>query len=140
MPVKVTILLFALILTACVAPFGAAPTCAETAGPFITQLQSIAREWDDANKLAGTTPRASLAAQIQNLQAIRRKVQDVQAPECAKKAQTDLIASMDATIEAYLLFLGQKPDTEVTAKFTEANTLMDAFTKDVITLSATATP
>lgn len=132
-------ILLLLALSACGLP-GAAQTCAQTAGPFLTQLQSLAREWDDANKLAGTTPRASLAAQIQNLQAIRRKVQDVQAPECAAQAQKDLVGSMDTTIEAYLLFLGQKPDADVKAKFDQANTQMEAFTKDIITMSATATP
>lgn len=133
-------LLLFLSLSACAAPFGVAPTCAQTAGPFLTQLQSLAREWDDANKLAGTTPRASLSAQIGNLQAIRRKVQDVQAPECAAQAQKDLTASMDATIEGYLAFLGQKPDADVKAKFDQASKLMDTFGKDIITMSGTPTP
>lgn len=137
-------LLLILFLTACDAPLLSSPTptptCIVAAAPFFADLQSTAREWDDANKLAGTTPRAALAQQIQGLQTIRRKVQDMQAPECAVTAKNNLAASMDATIEAYLAFLGQKPDAEVTAKFQQANTLMEAFQRDIAAMSPSPTP
>lgn len=127
MRIVITILSL-LTLSACGLP---GQTCAQTAGPFLGQLQGLAREWDDANKLADQTPRASLAAQIQNLQAIRRKVQDLQAPDCAKPAQTDLAASMDAAIEGYLAFLAQKSDGEVKAHFDKAATSMESFRRDI---------
>lgn len=137
-------LLFALFLAACDAPLLSSPTptpiCIQVAQPFFAQLQSLAREWDDANKLAGQTPRAALAQQIQNLQAIRRKVQDLQPPPCAVTAHQDLAGSMDAAVDAYLAFLGQKPDTEVQAAFQKASTLMDAFTKDIAAMSPTVMP
>lgn len=122
----------AALLTACAAPLG--QTCAQQAAPAITQLQSIAREWDDATKLANSTPRASLAAQIGNLQAIRRKTQDVEMPECANAVKAALVASMDSTINGFIAFLGQKPDSEVRGHFEQAAKSMTDFGKAIADL------
>lgn len=120
-------LLFA--LTSCGVPFG--QSCAQQAAPGITQIQSIAQEWDDAFKLANSTPRATLPAQIGNLQAIRRKVQDVQMPECAALVKQRLIDAMDNSINGFIAFLGQKPDTEVKQFFDQANKSMEDFGKEI---------
>jgi hypothetical protein len=102
-------------------------SCAHQSEVFLGQIQTIARSWDDATALAGQTPRASLSAQIDKLQAIRRQTQALEPPECAQAAQTHLVASMDASIQAYIDFLGQKTDAVVTASFTRANESMDRF-------------
>lgn len=127
-------LAIAFLLTACAAPF---QSCAQQAAPAITQLQSIAREWDDAAKLADQTPRMQLAVQIASLQAIRRRAQDVQMPECAATAKTALVDAMDNTIEGFTAFLGQKPDTEVKAFFARASDRMKAFTEAMSHLDET---
>ena len=129
-----------LLLTACATPFAAAPTCAEQAKEGLSSLQSIAREWDDAYKLASQTPRASLSGQIATLQSIRRKAQDLPLPECASLAKTALVDSMDSSINGFIAFLGQKPESEVNALFTKANTSMTAFGNAIVSLSATPVP
>lgn len=120
------------------------PTCAQLAQPFVKQFQAIAQEWDDAFKLANNTPRSALAAQITSLQAIRRKVQEVEAPSCATLAKQYLIDSMDNAINGLIAFLGQKPDKEVGDLFKLSNDKMAAFGKELTQLivvpSATATP
>jgi hypothetical protein len=103
--------------------------------PFLGGIQPLAREWDDANVLAGQTPRASLAAQIESLQAVRRKAQDVAAPDCAAAVKRALVESMEATITGYIAFLGKKPNTEVDAAFTTAGQRMQTFTAELGRLS-----
>lgn len=113
------------LLVACSIP-GLA-SCADQSEEFFNQIEPLARRWDDANKLANQTPRMQLAAQIANLQAIRRDVQDLKPPECSKPAQTALVGTMDATIQGYVDFLAQKPDSVVQVSFQKASSQMDAY-------------
>jgi xanthine dehydrogenase iron-sulfur cluster and FAD-binding subunit A len=129
----VLLIVLALALTACSAP---GQSCAEQSATFLEQIQPLAREWDDATKLAGSTPRASLSAQIGSLQGIRRRAQELTAPACAKPAQDKLIASMDTTIQTFLDFLAQKPDATVTAGFTEAGKLMGEFSAELVKIQS----
>jgi hypothetical protein len=117
-----------LMLTGCGMP-GFVASCAEQSKPFLDQIQPLARKWDDANNLASQTPRMQLAVQIANLQAVRREAQDLKPPECAKPVQDALVGSMDATIQGFLDFMSQKPDTTVQVSFAKANEQMSAFTK-----------
>lgn len=139
----VFILAFGLLLAACDNPLAApspTPTCAQQVAPALTQIQSVAREWDDANKLAGQTPRASLAQQISTLQAVRRKVQDIAVPDCATAMKQALVASMDASIDAYVAFLGQKPNSTVQDLFKTANDKMTLFGQEAAKLAAAPAP
>jgi hypothetical protein len=113
-------------LTACGVPFVSA-SCATQAQPFLDQIEPIAREWDDAAALAGQTPRMALSAQIEKLQAVRRKAQDLAPPACAQPVKDELVKSMDATIQGFLDFLAQKPDSTVQVSFVAAQTHMTAF-------------
>lgn len=118
-------------LTACGVP-GLSQSCADQSAAFLEQVQSVAREWDDATKLAGSTPRASLSAQIGNLQGIRRRAQELPAPECAGAAKAKLIGSMDKTIQAFLDFLAQKPEATVQTSFADAGRLMLEFGEEMV--------
>jgi hypothetical protein len=122
---RLLLTIFLLPLIACGIP-GLA-TCADQSEEFFGQVEPLARRWDDANKLAGQTPRMQLAGQIASLQAVRRDVQDLKPPECSKPVQTSLIGAMDATIQGYVDFLSQKSDSTVQASFTLARTQMDAY-------------
>lgn len=131
------------LLTACGAPVGLAPEpapspvpCSQQAAAFIAQIEPLAREWDDANTLADSTPRASLSAQIDKLQATRRRATDLQAPDCAVAAKQSLVSAMDATIKGYIAFLAQKTDSEVKPLFTLAANHMDTFQQDMRALQA----
>lgn len=129
------VLAAAILLIGCASPF-TAQTCAEQSEEAFVKIQSAAREWDDASKLAGQTPRSALAVQIAALQAVRRKVEDIQTPDCATAMKRALIASMDASIEGYVAFLGQKADSTVQASFKTANDKMAEFSQEVVKMSA----
>lgn len=129
---------FVCFLAACGVPGMA--SCSEQAKPFLDQLQPIAREWDDAAKLASQSPRMSLPTQIEKLQGIRRKAQDLTPPECAAAAKGHLIGAMDATIQAYFDFLSQKNDTTVKASFEKAGKEMTAYSQALVAIYAPPTP
>lgn len=137
---RIIVVLALYALVACGNPLAAEPTCQEQAAPALAQIQSAAREWDDANALAGQTPRSALAQQIESLQAARRKVQDITIPDCAAAVKQALVDSMDATIAGYIAFLGQKPDSTVQASFKTANDKMVLFGQEIVKLSATPVP
>lgn len=142
--------LVAVVVTAVLAGCGAAPeaaaptatpepSCQQQAAPFITEIQPIFQEWTDAATLAGNTPRASLNTEIGKLQEIRRRVQAVEAPACAADVRQNLVASMDTSIEAYLAFLAQKPENEVSGLFSLATQQLDLFSRNLAHLQANET-
>jgi len=124
------------------APEAAAPTatpepsCQQQSSAFLAEIQPLFQEWTDATTLAGSTPRASLSTEIGKLQDIRRRVQAVQAPACAADVRQNLISSMDSSIQAFLAFLGQKPESEYNALFTLATTQLDLFSRNLAHLQA----
>lgn len=110
-----------------------APPCATAARAFIDTAKPMAERWDDAAKLAGSTPRMSLAPQIASMQAIRRDAQALEAPPCAEQAKQYLLGAMDASINAYIDFLAQKPDSQT--EFYNANRVMKRFYNEVALLT-----
>jgi hypothetical protein len=100
-----------------------APDCKRQSATFIGQIEPLAREWDDAVTLANSTQRASLSAQIDKLQALRRRAEDLQAPECAAVVKQHLVDTMDITTRGFLAFLGQKDSDTVFALAAERQSL-----------------
>src|SRR5690349_4451593 len=104
----------ALVLVGCGTPIAAvpapmqAPTCRQLATSFINQVESLAHEWDQVNKLAGRTTRISLAAPHRMMQSMRRRVQDLNAPACALPVKQHLVDALDQDINGYLAVLTQK--------------------------------
>lgn len=116
------------------------PTCLQEGAGALDQLRTVSREWDDAYRLANSTPRASLSGQIAALQAIRRKTEDVQVPDCMATMKRTLAESMDLSIQAFIAFLGQKPNTEVQALSQRAAERMAAFTEALGKVGLQVTP
>lgn len=99
--------------------------------PFLGQIEPLARQWDDANAVAKSAARIALAGPVANLQALRRQVQDVQAPPCAFLAKQRLIDAMDNTINGYMAFMQQKPENTVNQFFDQADHSMRDFSKEL---------
>jgi hypothetical protein len=116
-------------------PIPTIPPCVSQARTFIDTAQPMAERWDDATKLADSTPRMGLAPQIAAMQTIRREAQALDAPSCAEQAKQFLLAAMDASVNAYIAFLGQQPDTEVQAGFATANQAMNRFQNELAVLT-----
>lgn len=124
-----------LLLAAC----GPAP-CNEQAAEYIPALEGYFDEWDDANTIANSTPRASLSAAIADLQAIKRNVDDLEYPECANTVQLAIVGYMDASIDGYLAFMSQAEGEVVSKHMSDAADLLGNFTREFAKLKAGEPP
>ena len=114
-----------IVATATPTPVPTAEACSVQAKTFVEETELFFAEWDDTNKLAGSTARMSLAPVIAQLQDIRRRVEDVTYPQCASGVRQLMLDYMDGTIEGYLAFLSQESDSTVQARFDEASEAFD---------------
>lgn len=114
-------------------------TCAEQASDFLSPLGGILGRWQDAIEIANSTARVSLDGPVANLQAIRREVDELEAPSCASQAKSALISSMDHVIEGFLTFMQDPDDDRISDEFADAAAAMDDFSTIVQGISAAAT-
>jgi hypothetical protein len=94
---------------------------------YTTQVEELARRFNDAVQVASATPRMALAPMIVDLQAVRRDAQALEVDTCAADVHDALVDYMDATINLFLAFLGQQSTDQAdrdlrsaTARFAEA--------------------
>jgi hypothetical protein len=104
------LMLMALMLLACgptqvvvVQPTATVVPC--TRALYVGMLGDVVARWDDANTLANSTSRMSLAPQIAVLQGIRREAEALNIPDCATIAHGYLIEYMNQTIDDYVAFM-----------------------------------
>lgn len=76
-------------------------------------LEEIAERWDDAFDVASSTSRIAMAGPISDMQTIRRETRNQVWPECAQKAQQELVGWMDESIDAFTAFMAQEDDDTV---------------------------
>lgn len=117
-------------LSGCSAP-APDPCSAGEVTQYADAIRSVSREFADTYTVAANAPRMSLAPVIQDLQAIRRKAEDLAVPECAAPARDALVAYMNVAIEAFTAFMSQKSDRHVATVFDRANALLDTYTIEV---------
>lgn len=115
-----------LSLTAC------APACDVDA--YTEQIEPIHARWMDAIAVADSTPRMSLAVQINELQEIKRELDKVEVDECLSKAHDNLTLSYQYTIDGFLEFLAQAEDYVVSGKFSAANRYFQNYTDELASL------
>lgn len=113
---------------------GCTRPCSEQAKEYIKEAEELFDDWDDANRLAGTTSRIALSPVIARLQEIRREASNLQVPECAEKVNDVLLDYMDKTIDGYIAFMSKEDDDKVNDIFDEAGLLLDRFMEEFIAL------
>ena len=142
---RIAVLCVLLALVACGGP-PPSPTVPPTPTPgcvpaeaaaFLDEIDGLLDEWDDMVDLAGSTGRISLAPVIEKLQAIRRRVRDLDTPCTEAATLTEALADyMDATVQAYLAFMAQRDEDEVDALFTRASDKMKVAGDALLTVKA----
>ena len=110
----------------------AAAVCRDLAVAYGDEMKPIFDEWQDAVKLAHQTSRIQLAAQINNLQTVKRKTDAVKPPECAKLAHDYLVDSMDGTIDGFIGFLGQVSESIYLEQFEDAALDLEAYQSELL--------
>jgi hypothetical protein len=79
--------------------------------PITAALQPLVTRWSDAMALVDSTPRIALTGPVGQLQAVRRDVQAVTWPACARHAADLLVGGMSSEIDGYLgLMAGHSAD------------------------------
>lgn len=104
-----------------------ASACAMADGtPITAAFLPLAARWGDAVVLADNTPRIALSGAVGQLQAIRREVESVDWPPCARRAADLLSDGMNSEISGYLGFMsGHRP--EETRALPDVGTLSYAY-------------
>lgn len=72
------------------------------------QIKKLRLEWDDTNRVAGSTSRIALSNPVQALQRIRRDLDAMQLEGCLKESQGSLSSAMEMVIEGYIGFMADK--------------------------------
>jgi hypothetical protein len=106
----------------------------------IDTLSPLLTEWKDAFDLAAGSPKITLPTQIANLQAIRRKANDADAEGCAAVTHLLVISAMDNSIDGFMAFLADKPNSEVERRFNAAEILLRQAMSDSPDGTPTAKP
>jgi hypothetical protein len=88
--------------------------CPIIAQSYLEEVEDVFARWNDARMLASSTSRIALSGPIGQLQAIRREAERLDPPDCARDAQRLMLLYMDADIRAFLAFMSQQDDDEVT--------------------------
>ena len=61
--------------------------------------------WEDAERLAESSPRMNLAMPVAALQALRRETEQLPTPPCLATGKTELVAAMGASVDGYIAFM-----------------------------------
>ncbi len=69
------------------------------------KLNDVYARWGDAERLAQSTPRINLAAQIGEMQKLKQEASALEMPNCQDRAKLALVGAMTASIEAHYSFL-----------------------------------
>jgi hypothetical protein len=96
-------------------------------------MTKLGKEWDDANKIAGSTGRGSLSSPVATLQRIARDADDLKLPGCMSETKAYMESYMSNTIDGYILFMGQLSsdstitDSQVNYRFDQATAEFNLF-------------
>lgn len=87
--------------------------CNFWAGGFISETEALYAEWDDTMRGIYATPPNELPAVIEQLQAIKRNADELEAPECAADSKRALLLMMEAGISAFQKVAAQEPKEQI---------------------------
>lgn len=85
------------------------------------EMTPVLRRWDNVNKISSSLPRVGLAANVGLMGAILEKVKGLQMPACMESYRTNIVTSMENTVNGYLAFIAEKPDDDVKQLFSTAD-------------------
>lgn len=111
--------------------------CVVQAESFVEDVEALFDDWDDATRLADNTARIALSGPVQQLQEIRRAVNDLDPPACAEPVQRAFISYMNFTIDGFLAFMAEEPHEK---QFEDAQVKLDLFIREFADLKAGAMP
>lgn len=103
----------------------------EGANSAMTEFQEIMLRWNDANDIAGATPRMSLGPAVADLQEIKRDAGKVEYPPCLTESYSYLYDGMDYAIKAFIGFMGDEPESEINSDFRMAASAFNIYSDEI---------
>jgi hypothetical protein len=91
---------------------------------YLSKIQPLVEEWDDAVEVANSTARIALSPMVREMQGIKRDVEDVPVPDCARHGSALLTEGMKTIIDAFIAFMGDESDSAVSGYFYAGYQLM----------------
>lgn len=88
---------------------------------YIKNLKSLLEEFDDIVTVASSTSRIALSPEIREMQSLKRKIRNLDHPECANYLHDLVLLAVETQINAFISFLSQDSDTVVARKMSAAN-------------------
>lgn len=83
-------------------------------------FENLLTEWNDVEKLAGSTGRIALAQPVTKLQEIKRKLEGATYSGCLESSRLLFILSMNSHIDAYIEFMkGSEGESAAQLKFSD---------------------
>jgi len=76
----------------------------------LKQYDVLVTRFYDAMHIAGGTGRIALAQPVATLQALHREAGQLNTPPCLATGRGDLLDSMKATVDAYIVFMENRSD------------------------------
>jgi len=113
-----------LLLTALLLLYGCNTGKAEVVA-YLDAAGPLLDEWRDCFDRAASTSRIALSSVIGELQAIRRKYSALPVPEPCANMHTNVVNSMNYSIEGFFAFMEDKNEAEITSIFKLANHSLD---------------
>lgn len=83
----------------------------------LEELRASAKKFVDANDIASSTGRIALSGPVGRMQDVRAELENIETPACLEKAKKDLVAGMEDSIQAYILFMQEGEDAYIKNRF-----------------------
>lgn len=84
-------------------------------------IKAVFDRWNDAKKLASSTPRIALATPVKEMQAVRNDAKALVVTDCLKRPKAHMESGMEKTIDAFMKFMRDSESDAVAAAFEESN-------------------
>jgi hypothetical protein len=104
----------------------------------ITKLQTLLSRWIDEDQNASKAVRAELSDHLAKLHQIKNDAENLAVPQCLLDSKGDMVKAMDASLQAYQLFINNASDTDMNDQFQKADALFGSFSNKVNTIKACA--
>ena len=115
--------------------------CSEETVAFSAATSALLREWEDAVRVAESTPKIALAPQIAALQALRRQVEDLDAPPCATTIKALVVSAMNSGTSALLDFASSAMSADiVVGRIAQSHDHLEAVKHALLVLDAQSVP
>lgn len=114
-----------------VSQYNAEMNCFVEIRSYLDKMRPIMQEWDDTVNVANTTPRIVLSQPLLQLQAVRRKAQEIEPQLCVQEAHRELLSYMDNTIKMFVAFAADSNSPLVLIYKEKADTSLSSFFKKI---------